>query len=188
MAIGSLDKQGRIQQLGIFARCLVWSGYADPDEITTELYEAALAEERDPQRAIQLATRLRVQAERDLWEQAADWPVPSGFDRLQSALADLRADGILVLEAVDDHWAAAEALETAPVRPRGVAFFTRPDVWHAVEHGMLQIDLWHGSSANVRAGDALLELVIETLARNGIAATFDEGRIETTLSWQRRPT
>ncbi|MEJ7744502.1 MAG: hypothetical protein WKF73_19385 [Nocardioidaceae bacterium] len=37
-----------------------------------------------------------------------------------------------------------------------------PDVWHAVEHGMLEINVWHGSSANVAAGDQLLTFVHDT--------------------------
>jgi hypothetical protein len=32
----------------------------------------------------------------------------------------------------------------------------------------------------------LLRLVLQTLAGHGLAAVFDEGRIETTLTWQRR--
>jgi hypothetical protein len=71
--------------------------------------------------------------------------------------------------------------------PAGIAYFTHADVWHAVEHGMLELNVWHGSSANVAPGDALLALVQETLAANGITSLFDEGRIEVSLPWQRRP-
>jgi Domain of unknown function (DUF6891) len=96
----------------------------------------------------------------------------------------------MVLQACDDHWSAAELLQTtsaAGVRPRGIAYYTHTDVWHAVDHGMLEINVWHGDSANVAPGDELLEFVQQTLARNGIESSFDEGRIEATVSWQRRP-
>ena len=52
---------------------------------------------------------------------------------------------------------------------------------------MLELNVWHGSSANVAPGDALLELVQQTLAARGIASVFDEGRIEVSLAWERRP-
>jgi hypothetical protein len=67
-----------------------------------------------------------------------------------------------------------------------VAWFTAPDVWHAVDHGMLELNVWHGDSANVAPGDPLLDLVVDTLARHGLAAHFDEGRIEISASWHRR--
>jgi hypothetical protein len=67
-----------------------------------------------------------------------------------------------------------------------VLFFTHTDVWHAVDYGMLELNLWHGDTANVAVGDDLLRLVLQTLGGHGLSATFDEGRIETTLTWQRR--
>jgi len=105
------------------------------------------------------------------------------------AIAELRREGVVVLESVDDHWAAADALERLAADgrgPLGVAYFTSADVWHAVEHGMLEINVWHGDSANVAPGEELLALVIDVLGRHQIPATFDEGRIEATLDWQRR--
>ena len=43
---------------------------------------------------------------------------------------------------------------------------------------MLEINLWHGDTANVAPGEPLLDLVLGMLARHGIPAVFDEGRIE----------
>lgn len=190
MAIGSLDRAGRIEQLRTLARCQVWGGYRSDDEVRADLYDAALAEERDPERAAQLADQLVEAARATLATASAGWTSPTGFDRLQAALARLRASDVVVLEGVDDHWAASAELQALAAngrRPRGIAYFTMPDVWHAVEHGMLEINLWHGDTANVAPGDSLLDLVLQTLQEHGIQAVFDEGRIEASLRWQRRP-
>ena len=67
-----------------------------------------------------------------------------------------------VLPGVEDHWAAKAELDrlaAAGATPRGIAWFTAADVWHAVDHGMLEVNLWHGSTANVAPGDALLTAV-----------------------------
>ncbi|MDX6296950.1 MAG: hypothetical protein QOI51_807 [Nocardioidaceae bacterium] len=190
MAIGSLDKAGRLEQLRTFARCQVWAGYRSETETRDDVYDAALAEEHDPERASRLTDELVGAARRELAAASEGWPSPTGFERLRAALADLRDSDIVVLEGVDDHWAAAETLATraaAGRTPRGVAFFSLPDVWHAVEHGMLEINVWHGDTSNVAPGDPLLDLVLSVLGEHQIAAVFDEGRIEATLSWQRRP-
>jgi hypothetical protein len=42
--------------------------------------------------------------------------------------------------------------------------------------------------ANVAPGEALLEDVLALLHERDLPAVFDEGRIETTLTWQRRTT
>ena len=68
----------------------------------------------------------------------------------------------------------------------GYIWFTAPDVWHAVDDGMLEVNLWHGTSANVAPGDHLLDAVLSCLARHGLRARFDEGRIEVDAHWQRR--
>ncbi len=190
MAIGSPDKASRLDQLRTFARCQVWSGYRSDAAVRAELYDAALAEERDPARAQVLTDELLEAARAELLAASRGWPAPTAFDRLQDAFADLRASDVSVLEAVDDHWAANQLLAERRASghlPRGVAYFTRPDVWHAVEHGMLEINVWHGTTANVAPGDALLDLVLGVLTRHGIEAAFDEGRIEAALPWQRRP-
>jgi hypothetical protein len=189
VAIGSPDKAERLEQLARFARCQIWSGYRSRDEVEAEVYEAARAEQRDPDQARRLAERLIAGAREELAEASARWPATTSFDRLQEAFADLRAHGVVVLEAVTDHWDAAATLERMNeqgARPRGIVYFTDPDVWHAVEHGMLEMNLWHGDSANVAPGDALLDFVVATLEAHGIRAHFDEGRIETTIEWQRR--
>ncbi len=190
MAIGSLDKAGRLDQLRTFARCQVWAGYRSAAQVRGEVYDAVLAEERSAERAAGMTDELIESARAELRAAAGSWSSPSGFERLQAALADLRVHDVVVLEGVDDHWSAAEELETLAAAgrvPRGIAYFTLPDVWHAVEHGMLEINVWHGSTANVAPGDSLLELVLDVLRRHAVPAAFDEGRIEATLAWERRP-
>jgi uncharacterized protein DUF6891 len=189
VAIGSPDKTARLAQLATWARCQVFSGYRSDEEVRAEVYDAVLAEERDPERARTLTGELVASARRELAEARARWPERTPYDDLQAAFADLRARGLVVLEAVDDHWDATAALERLAAEgrpPAGVAYFTHPDVWHAVEHGMLELNVWHGDSANVAPGDELLDLVLATLAEHGVAAVFDEGRIEVSVDWQRR--
>src|SRR5690606_27456331 len=99
----------------------------------------------------------------------------------QAAFASLEAADIPVLQAIEDHWTTKAELERrddAGLSCRGIAWFTAPDVWHAVDHGMLELNVWHPDSANVAEGDALLDEVIATLAAHGIDGHFDEGRIE----------
>jgi len=95
----------------------------------------------------------------------------------------------VVLQGCEDHWAAKALLdERAAVGspPRGVAWFTAPDVWHAVDEGMLEVNLWHGNTANAAPGDALLDEVVAAFGRHGLEAHFDEGRIEVAAHWHRR--
>ncbi len=190
MAIGSPDKAARLDQLRNYARVQVWSGFRPLDEVRAEVLAAVQEEVKDRAEAERLAAEYVASAEESLGAAAASWPEITEFDRLQAALTELDAVGIVVLQACEDHWAAQEMLQTlaaAGVRPRGIAYFTHTDVWHAVDHGMLEVNLWHGNSANVAPGDDLLADVQDTLSRNGIHSLFDEGRIEVTVAWQRRP-
>jgi hypothetical protein len=190
MAIGSLDKPGRLDQLRTLARVQVWSGYLTDDQVRTDVLAAMRDEENDPTTAERLTAEFVEQAHAELAEASRQWPAQTAYDRLQSAFADLRARDVVVLEACDDHWAANEVLTAAAERgapPAGIAYFTHADVWHAVEHGMLELNVWHGSSANVAPGDEILAVVQETLAAHGITSLFDEGRIEVSLAWERRP-
>ena len=190
MAIGSPDQAARLDQLRTFARVQVWSGYTDDEHMRAEVFEAVHDEVKDLERAQELTDRFVADALSEIVEQAAQWPEPTAFDRLQAAFAELEAEGVIVLQAVEDHWEATERLEREAARgstPAGIAYFTHPDVWHAVEHQMLELNVWHGSSANVAPGDDLLELVQRVLSDHGISSLFDEGRIEITLAWQRRP-
>ena len=61
-------------------------------------------------------------------------------------------------------------------------------MWHAIDHGMLELNVWHGDTANVAPGDPLLDIVIDSLRAQGLAAHFDEGRVEVAAFWHRRLT
>jgi hypothetical protein len=190
MAIGSPDKAKRLDQLRTYVRCQVRSGFAGEPAVRADVLDAVRAEEPDPDRARSLADELIAAERAALAGESRNWPAVTDFDRLQASLQDLREAGLEVMEAVDDHWAVEELLTRRKAvgrPPRGVAYFTVTDVWHAVEHGMLELNVWHGSSANVAPGDDLLTLACHTLVAHGLSANFDEGRIEVTLCWQRRP-
>lgn len=189
MAIGSPNKAARLVQLGDYAYCLVASGYCSDAQVLADVYDAVLDEEHEPERAVAMARQLVTEARTRHAQERAGWPAETSYDRLQRAFTEVRSQGVVVLEAVDDHWAASEVLErmaSQGARPLGVAYFTPADVWHSVQHGMLELNVWHGTSANVAPGDALLDLVVDTLGVHGIAAHFDEGRIEAEVMWQRR--
>jgi hypothetical protein len=190
VAIGSLDRAGRLEQLRTFASVQVRAGYRDDASIRAEVLEAIRAELDDDARAQELTEEYLAQARRSLAADAATWPEVTGYDRLQSAFAELEAGDIVVLQACDDHWAANDVLTeraAAGRSPRGIAYFTPTDVWHAVEHQMLEVNVWHGDTANVLDTDPLLADVIAVFERHGLPAHFDEGRIEVTVEWMRRP-
>jgi Domain of unknown function (DUF6891) len=190
VAIGSPDRAARLDQLRNYARVQVWSGFRARAEVEVDVLDAVRDEVKDDAEARRLASQYVDEAERDLTAAAQIWPTATDYDHLQAAFTELEDAGIAVLQACDDHWSAQELLHTmaaAGSRPRGIAYFTHTDVWHAVDHGMLEINVWHGSSANVAPGDDLLAYVQEVLARNGIDSLFDEGRIEASVAWQRRP-
>ncbi len=126
----------------------------------------------------------------ELAADAAGWPATTDYDRLQAAFAELAAADVVVLQGCEDHWSAKADLDrrtAAGATPRGIAWFMPADVWHAIDHGMLEVNLWHGSTANAAPGDPLLDDVLAAFARHGLSAHFDEGRIEVSAHWHRRP-
>ena len=190
MAIGGPDKAARLEQLRDWARAQVWSGFRSDDEVRSDVLDAVRAEVKDQAEAGRLTDEYVADAHARLAAAASTWPAATDYDRFEQAVAELEAAGVIVIQACDDHWAANEELRSRTsvgLQPRGVAWFTHSDVWHAVEHGMLELNLWHGDSANVAPGEDLLEFVEETLRSHDLPAHFDEGRIEVTMFWQRRP-
>lgn len=171
-----------------YARVLVRAGYLDDVAVLREVAEAA-GDSHAGSDVDLVARELVDQAVNDLADEQQSWPVTTDFDRLQAALAGLRARGLAVLEYVEDHWSAAAELARRTERGEqtpGVVWFTPSDVWHAVENAMLELNLWHGNTANVVPGDALLDEVVGVLERHGLAAHFDEGRVEVAALWRRR--
>ena len=173
-----------------FTRSCVRAGLLEEQELYDEVLLAVATEL--PDRAAEAETLARnwvAEFRDDLRAEQVTWPEVTDHDRLQAAFAEVEAGDVVVLQGCEDHWAAKAALdERAAVGnpPRGIAWFTPPDVWHAIDEGMLEVNLWHGTTANAAPGDALLDDVIAVLARHGLAAHFDEGRIEVAAHWQRR--
>ncbi len=189
MAIGSPGKTARLDQLRAFAKVQVWSGFQSPQQVRADVYAAVLDEVKDAAEAQHLTDDYLAAASAELAAASSTWPAVTEFDRLQAAFGDLEAADIIVLQACSDHWQADELLRARSAegrRPKGIAYFTHPDVWHAVEHGMLEVNVWHGDSANVGPADELLSEMIGVLAQHGLAARFDEGRIEVSVRWERR--
>ncbi|HLR85260.1 MAG TPA: hypothetical protein VK059_09920 [Nocardioidaceae bacterium] len=188
MGFRRVPKLTEEDELRSFARVVVRGGTYGPERTYAEVVEAVRATgDSDPESR---ARSLISEAEADLAADQESWSPVTDFDRLQNVFAALESHDVPVLQAIDDHWSAKAELdrraeENLPCR--GVAWFTAPDVWHAVDHGMLELNVWHPDSANAAEGDALLDEVIAALAAEDLPAHFDEGRIEVSAHWHRRP-
>jgi hypothetical protein len=188
LRLGGNRQVDPVRRLHDYARVQRRAGFLDESELLADVTQIA-AEDVDPEAAARLAREAIAAAEAAYETERADWPAVTDHDRLRAAFEELDRRGIVVLQAVEDHWAAERLLarhRDAGTPVRGVAWFTAPDVWHAIDHGMLELNVWHGDSANVAPGDALLDEVIAVLAAQDLEGHFDEGRIEVSAYWQRR--
>ena len=170
-----------------FARVQVCAGLLEPAELYAEV-RAAVAAELPGEDAGSTARDLVAQLRAELLDEQRGWDRPTDHDRLQAAFATLTEQGVVVLQAVEDHWVVDTCLRglAADARPAaGAVWFTAPDVWHAVDHGMLELNVWHADTANVVPGDPLLDLVVAALAEQGVAGHFDEGRVEVAAYWRK---
>lgn len=174
------------EELVDFARLQVRAGLLSSEDQLAEVMEATRAEMPDTDAPI-MARAWLAGARKDLVAEAATWPPSTDFDKLQAVFAECSAHGVRVLQGVEDHWTAKQSLDDSSADLRGILWFTHPDVWHAIDEGMLEVNLWHASTANAAPGDPLLESVLSCFARHGLAAKFDEGRIEVSAFWHRRP-
>lgn len=179
-------RAAREEQVRAFVRANVRAGLLDPARLRDEV-RRAIAEElswlptdETAERWIADETAARIDAQ-------GEWPAITDYDRLQDAFAALEAHQppVAVLQACEDHWAARDLLASRQDLA-GVAWFVPSDVWHAIDEGMLEINVWHADGANVAPGDLLLDRVIDTLAAHGLRGHFDEGRIEVSAHWHRR--
>ena len=173
-----------------FARSCVRAGLLSTAEMHAEVVEAITAELPDrAAEADELATTWLDEAHDELRADQSEWPESTDYERLQSAFAEMELLDVSVLQGCEDHWAAKRLIDesnAAGAGIRGVAWFTPSDVWHAVDEGMLEVNLWHGTTANAAPGDDLLNDVLGILEKHGMQARFDEGRIEVDAHWQKR--
>jgi hypothetical protein len=178
------------QHVREFTRAGVRAGLLSLEELHSEVVEAIVAEL--PERAAAadtLADDWIGEAREQLRVDQEGWPEATDYERLQTAFDELEIADIVVLQGCEDHWVAKRLLDdrrAADDAPRGVAWFTPADVWHAVDEGMLELNLWHGTTANAAPGDELLDDVLGVLEKHGLAAHFDEGRIEIDAHWHKR--
>lgn len=176
----------RESQTRDWVRCVVRSGLLSSEEMRAQFVTAIATDLPSLQDPRAIAERWLTE-ERASWAQEAQtWPPMTDFERIEASFAELRERGYLVLEGCVDHWAARDALAANP-SARGVLWFVPADVWHAVDQPMLEVNLWHPSTANAAADDDLTHEVLGILAEHGLQAVFDEGRIEVAARWQRRP-
>ena len=174
------------QHVREFTRSCLRSGLLGARKLYDEVVLAITGDLPDVTDAEGLAKKWISEFHEELRRDMAAWPEETDYHRLQAAFAELEAAGVVVLQGCEDHWAAKAVLdERAGDPPRGVAWFTPPDVWHAIDEGMLEVNVWHGTTANVAPGDPLLDNVVAALERQGLSAHFDEGRIEVSAHWQR---
>ncbi|RNL79182.1 DUF6891 domain-containing protein [Nocardioides marmorisolisilvae] len=162
------------------------SGLEDPDALRDQVVDVIRADHPGLD-AVSTADAWLAHA-REAWvTESAAWPTTTDHDRLTEAFGSLEAAGIVVLAGCADHWSARDELAGREPTPRGIAWFTPQDVWHAVDEGMLEVNLWHGSTANAAPGDPLLDDALAAFAAAGLEGHFDEGRIEVSAYWQRHP-
>jgi len=185
------EKVSSQQHVREFTRSCVRAGLLSDGRLHQEVVQAIETELPAHAPEADSLARSWIEAERaELVRDVADWPETTDYDRLQAVFGDLDATGVVVLQACEDHWSAKAELErydASGAPPRGIAWFTPSDVWHAIDEGMLEVNLWHGTTANAAPGDALLDDVVGTFEKHGLDATFDEGRIEVGAHWQKRP-
>ena len=182
-------EQTKLDQLRDYARLQVRAGILTGPALRADVASAVREELPSAPDPDGMADAWLAEAAARLEAEQPSWPHSTDHDRLEAAFAELESTGIVVLRACEDHWAANAELARLAAgtgRPPGIAWFTPPDVWHAIDNGMLEINVWHGDTANVAPGDELLATVLTVLARHGLAAHFDEGRIEVAAFWRRR--
>lgn len=176
----------RERQTRDWVRCVVRSGLLDADHVFAEV-QSVIATDLPSSGDPRVIAERWINEERAAWAmEAARWLLPTDFDRIQGSFADLRGSGYLILEGCADHWAARDALAQSPTA-RGALWFVPADVWHAIDEPMLELNLWHPSTANAAEGDELTAEVLGVLADHGLRAVFDEGRIEVAARWTRQP-
>jgi hypothetical protein len=175
-----------------FSRSGVRAGLLSADELHTEVVAAVHEELPDrADRADELADSWIEEAREQLREDQHGWPEATDYERLQTAFEELQLLDVDVLQGCAGGGRVERLLaerSTAGAVPRGVAWFTPADVWHAVDEGMLELRLWHGTTTPAVAGDELADDVLGVLEKHGLTAQFEDGRIEVDAHWHKRIT
>lgn len=169
-----------------FARLQVRAGLGDPAQQLSEVIEATKAEMPHTDAAI-LARAWLAAARQELTALAATWAPLTDFDRLQAAFAECEEHALPVLQGVQGDAEARAALETTSDPVRGLLWFTPADVWHAVDHGVLEIQVWRPDGTAAAPGDHLTSLVTSCLERHGLVARTVGDRVQVAARWERRP-
>ncbi len=91
-----------------YARVLVRSGLSTDREVAAEVTKAAREDVGAGSES--LAVEAVAQAQEELSSEQQSWPAVTDFDRVQDAFDELATRGVVVLQAVADHWAATAEL------------------------------------------------------------------------------
>ena len=179
-----MSKRPIDEELQDYARLQVRAGLLDEPTALREVREAIDAEMPGTDSEI-LARAWLAGARKDVRAEQASWPEETDHDRLTKVFAELERGGVAVLQGCEDHWAAKALLERTHRSPRrGLVPALRRLA--RIDEGMLEVNLWHSTGANTAPGDELLDRVVRLFERHGLAAHFDEGRIEVSAYWHRR--
>lgn len=169
-----------------FARLQVRAGLLAPERQLTEVVEATRVEMPHTDAAI-LARAWLAAARQELDALASTWAPVTDFDRLQAAFAECEAHQLHVLQGIAREQEARERLAAAAAPLRGLLWFTPAEVWHAIDHGILDAHVWHPNGAPAGPGDHLFTQVTSCLERHGLATRFADGRLQVAARWERRP-
>lgn len=169
-----------------FARLQVRAGLGDPDQQLAEVIEATRAEMPHTDASI-LARAWLAAARHEVAALAATWEQVTEFDRLQAAFAECDEHSLPVLQGVQGDAEARAGLAAASGPVRGVIWFTPGDVWHAVDHRVLELHLWRPDGSDAPPGDHLTTLVTSCLERHGLTARSTGDRVQVSVRWERRP-
>lgn len=124
---------------------------------------------------------------------AAQWSHPTDHDRLVAALDECAAHGVVVLLGVKDPSTLKEAVGARIVdrQPdtalRGVLWASEADVFHAVDHGILDVRLLLPDGTPAAGEDHLTSAVTQCVQRHGLRVRYHRDRVQVALRWQARP-
>lgn len=168
------------------ARLLIRCGLGEEVELEAEF--RALVEAQMPGSDAAILARAWWAGARRAWESDADrWPVPADHARWEDALGECRRNDVVVLQGVSSLSEVRASVEDVGRSVRGVLWVTRDAVWHAIDHGVLEVGLRHGNGAPVEDGDPLSSAVVTVLGRAGLTARCVRGGLHVEMRWQRRP-